>query len=289
MEKIYHEIRDPLYAFIRFSADERKIIDSRPFQRLRNIHQLAMTFLVYPGATHTRFEHSLGVMELAGRVFDTVIDQEAIHPEIRELVPQIPQMADHSIRSYWRNVLRVAALCHDLGHLPFSHAAEKELLPDGWDHERLTMEIIKSDEMMEIWGNMTPPLNAEHIIKLALGPDKSGKCELPPFSDWEAILSEIITGDAFGVDRIDYLLRDSHNAGVAYGRFDQHRLIDTLRILPFSSRTRESHDEISVEPTLGIEEGGLHSAAFHGIIPVLSRGYLNQFLLHECCLRCVET
>ena len=66
MNKHKHEIRDPIHAFIRLETDERRVIDSRPVQRLRHIHQLALTNLIYPGATHRRFEHSLGVMELAG-------------------------------------------------------------------------------------------------------------------------------------------------------------------------------------------------------------------------------
>lgn len=78
-----------------------------------------------------------------------------------------------------------------------------------------------------------------------------------PFSDLEAILSEIIVGNAFGVDRMDYLLRDSLHAGVAYGRFDHFRLIDTLRILPPPG---PDDDDGSSEPQLGVEEGGLHSA-----------------------------
>jgi len=69
--KTIHEIRDPIHVFVRLDPDERKVLNSRPFQRLRHIHQLAFSYLVYPGATHRRFEHSLGVMELAGRVFDT--------------------------------------------------------------------------------------------------------------------------------------------------------------------------------------------------------------------------
>jgi HD superfamily phosphohydrolase len=77
------------------------------------------------------------------------------------------------------------------------------------------------------------------------------------FTTWEAILAEIIVGDAFGVDRTDYLLRDSHHIGVAYGRFDHFRLVDTLRILP----SQPSVDPGAVaEPTLGVEEGGIHSA-----------------------------
>ena len=77
------------------------------------------------------------------------------------------------------------------------------------------------------------------------------------FSDWEALLSEIIIGDAFGVDRMDYLLRDSHHTGVAYGKFDHYRLIDTIRILPPPPSGEEGD---SNEPALGVEEGGIHSS-----------------------------
>ncbi len=121
MPKEFHELRDPIHVFIRMDSDERKVLNSRPFQRLRHIHQLALTNFVYPGATHMRFEHSLGVMELAGRVFDVVTATGNIHKEVREILPA----REDEIR-YWRKALRMAALCHDLGHLPFSHAAEKE-------------------------------------------------------------------------------------------------------------------------------------------------------------------
>ena len=112
MAKNWHEIRDPIHVFIRLSTDERRIVDSIPFQRLRNIHQLAMSYLIYPGATHKRFEHSLGVMELASRVFDIVTNQDNIHPMVRELVPEINVEVKIG---YWRSALRMAALCHDLG------------------------------------------------------------------------------------------------------------------------------------------------------------------------------
>ena len=104
--------------------------------------------------------------------------------------------------------------------------------------------------MRAIWDGLTPPLKPDHIIKLAVGPKKAPDLN---FSDWEAILSEIIVGDAFGVDRMDYLLRDSHHTGVAYGRFDHYRLIDTLRILAIGNQG-------SLEPVLGVEEGGIQSA-----------------------------
>jgi HD superfamily phosphohydrolase len=184
-------------------------------------------------------------MELATKVFDVATNPINVHERIRSIMPEISLPPEGL--GYWKRVVRMAALCHDIGHLPFSHAAEK-LLPTGWEHEKISVEIIKSSEMREIWEGMTPPLHAEHISKLAVGqkimPEEN-------FTDWETILSEIIVGDAFGADRIDYLLRDSHHVGVAYGRFDQHRLLDTLRILP---------SQESDEPVLGIEAGDVHSA-----------------------------
>jgi HD superfamily phosphohydrolase len=242
------EIRDPIHNFIRLEADEVSVLDSAPFQRLRHINQLTLTYLLYPGATHRRFEHSLGVMELASRVYDVVTNDDNVHNSIEGIVPKGYKW------EYWRKTLRMAALCHDLGHLPFSHAAESELLPAGWNHERLTLEFIRSDEMNQIWDEMK--IDLEDVAKLAVGPQHYRK---GGFTDWEAILSEIIIGDAFGVDRMDYLLRDSHHIGVAYGRFDQYRLIDTLRILPKVDRVLEEEPG-SQEPALGIEEGGLHSA-----------------------------
>jgi uncharacterized protein len=249
--KEVHEIRDTIHVFVRLDSQERRVVDSRPFQRLRDIHQLALTYLVYPGATHRRFEHALGVMQLAGQVFDVVTCPDAITDQIKELAPEI---ARDDERRYWRRVLRMAALCHDIGHLPFSHAAEDELLPEGWDHERLTKEIILSKEMCAVWDSQKPPLKPVDVMKLAVGPKKAKDHQ---FSMWEELLSEIIVGDAFGVDRIDYLLRDAHHAGVAYGRFDHHRLIDTLRILPAAPADKSDR---STELALGVEEGGLHSA-----------------------------
>lgn len=251
MAKYTHEIRDPIHAFVRLDTHERSVLDSRPFQRLRNIHQLALTYLVYPGATHKRFEHSLGVMELAGRVYDVITDPEntTTHSSsISEIIPKI----DSDEHRYWRRVLRMAALCHDIGHLPFSHAAEHDLLPEGKSHEDVTIDLINSEEMRSIWEGMKPPLNSVDITKLAVGkkklPDKQ-------FSLWEAILSEVVVGDAFGVDRTDYLIRDSLHTGVDYGRFDYHRLVDTLRILPSTDDPKAGQ-----EPMLGIQEGGLRAA-----------------------------
>jgi HD superfamily phosphohydrolase len=271
MAKKFHEVRDPIHAFVRLTADERDVLNCRAFQRLRYIHQLALTYLVYPGATHRRFEHSLGVMELASRIFDVVTEPSNVTEDVRNL---LPELSDDYKRVYWRQALRIAALCHDVGHLPFSHAAEKELLPPGVTHEHLTRAIVLDNELGSILDRLK--IQRLDVVKLALGPEEAPDLT---FTTWETILSEIIVGDAFGADRMDYLLRDSHHAGVAYGRFDHFRLIDTLRILPSppagsgkaaatetpsadasSHATDQSSGDASREPALGILDGGLHSA-----------------------------
>jgi HD superfamily phosphohydrolase len=251
MSNRIHEIRDPIHGFIKLDSEERKVVNSRPFQRLRYIHQLALTYLVYPAATHRRFEHSLGVMDLASRIYDVVTDPENIrHDSIRDL---IPRRGEHEW-TYWRRVVRAAALCHDLGHLPFSHAAEKHLLPDGIRHEDLSRDLIFSDLLASAFHDLK--ISAEDVAKIAVGPKYFARTrgqESYQFTTWESILYEIIGGDVFGADRMDYLLRDAYHAGVAYGRFDQLRLIETLRILP-----RE--DQESNEPDMGITVGGLQAA-----------------------------
>ena len=250
MPKQTHEIRDPIHGFVRLRSEERDILDSPYVQRLRWIHQLGTSMWLYPGATHRRFEHCLGVMELASRVYDVITQEEKLTDRIRA---QLPQVTDPQQRLYWRQVVRLAGLCHDVGHLPFSHAAETELLPEGLTHEAVSERIIRA--MEPEFQRTNPPVRATDVARIAIGPGKlRGVNE--SFTMWEALLAEIITGDAFGVDRMHYLLRDSHHAGVAYGRFDLLRLIDTLRILEKPG----SGSEAAPVLTLGIEEGGLHVA-----------------------------
>lgn len=255
------EIRDPIHVFVRLVESEQQIIDSAPFQRLRQISQLALTSRVYPGATHTRFEHSLGVMELASRIFDVVCDPAYLNDEARVVLPEDPDE-----RAYWRRVLRAAALFHDVGHLPFSHAGEGLLSNGIKSHEQFSFDHIMSPAMQEVWMSTTPPLRANDIAILAVDPEKvpaaAELLEPHPKHAWLDILREIITHNAFGADRIDYLLRDSLHAGVAYGRFDHHRLIDTMRILPPPTQGGKEAErgEESTEPNLGIVEGGLQSA-----------------------------
>lgn len=224
-------------------------------QRLRHVHQLAMSYLVYPSATHRRFEHSLGVMELATRIYETVTAKEHRHPEIAAL---LPELADDDKVRYWRTVVRMAALFHDVGHLPFSHAGE-DLLPEGKSHEDLTQQVIESAEMVDIWKHLPLHPDPVDISKIALGPEKfDGK-----LTDWERIVSEIVTGDVLGADRMDYLLRDAHHTGVTYGHYDHLRLLDGIRILPQpgeSGGSDEGNSGGTVTPALGIEQGTIAAA-----------------------------
>jgi len=197
-----------VHGFILVNPEERGIIDSAPVQRLRHVHQLSLSYLVYPGATHRRFEHSLGVMELAGQVFDTLTDPQNVTDSVRDLLPEVDR-ADQ--RHWWRMTVRMAALLHDVGHLPFSHGAEHALLPAGYNHERLTRELVASDHLAPLLSTgVDPPLRPEVIAKLAVG---RKECPGETFTPWERILSDIVVDDAFGVDRMDYLQRDSIHAG----------------------------------------------------------------------------
>jgi uncharacterized protein len=191
-------------------------------------------------------------MHLASQVFEVVTKN--VTDDVRSL---FAELNEDKWLEHWRSTIRMAALCHDLGHLPFSHAAEKELLPKGYSHERLSLDLIRSEEMIELWNRMRPRLDPDEIAKLAVGKRKAPK-ELE-FTLWEEVLSEIIVGDAFGVDRIDYLMRDSLHAGVAYGQFDYRRLLQSLRILTSPPQDEQEGGELA-PLALGVVEGGLHSA-----------------------------
>jgi HD superfamily phosphohydrolase len=218
MGKNKHEIRDVIHSFVYYNDRERAIIDSPPYQRLRDINQLGFAHFVYPGARHTRFEHSLGVMHLADRIYCTVTESNNIASEAKDTF--VKELGEQ--RDYWRSVVKLAALCHDIGHLPYSHTAERDLFPEGVNHETILNDLLKQEQINRQF-EIVPPIRLEDVIKLALGPEKAKT----PFSVWEQLLSEIIVGDAFGADRIDYLLRDSYHLGVPYGHFDHHRLIDS--------------------------------------------------------------
>ncbi len=223
--------RDPIHGFIYLSEAEVEIVDSKAFQRLRNIHQNGMTYLVYPGAEHTRFQHSLGVMHLASNLFDRIVTKNGLESK----------WGKEKVRRY-RQLLRLYALLHDIGHAPFSHAGEDEeggLFPEGTDHESYTVRIIGETEIRERVDEAGKEygISADGLIDLIEG----------RLTDPQTHLLRQLMSSELDVDKMDYLLRDSHYCGVAYGLFDLPRLEDSLTI----------QDEAGV-CRLAVEEGGLH-------------------------------
>lgn len=256
----FRKIYDPIHRFIHIDPIESDLIESLPFKRLHYIHQLGVAFLVYPSATHRRYEHSLGVMELSSQIYDSLTSLRSISKKLRALLERYVPKRGSKEHTYWRRIVRLAALCHDLGHLPFSHAAEKTLLDFG-GHEKWTLNIIKSVFLNKIWQRLKQESEREgiyrdpiqDIIKIALGEKKclSLGLDREEFTPWERVVSNIITGDFFGADRIDYLLRDAQYTGLAYGVFDYHQLIEMLRIVP----SFEEKETLSI----GVDEQGIES------------------------------
>ena len=225
------EIRDPIHQFIHLTDLEVGVIDTRPVQRLREIHQLSTGFLIWPGAVHTRFEHALGTMELAGRAFEAGIrNTSRDNPAILVQLGWDKEPGLERAKSF----VRLAALLHDVGHSPFSHGPET-LFPehdvDGTKkrvtHEHMSARIILETEIGEkLQEDQYHGVDPEVIADIAVGSEhRSG------FSDERTILlTELVTGSV-GVDRWDYLLRDSLFSGVRYGLFDVERLLDSLTIV----------------------------------------------------------
>jgi HD superfamily phosphohydrolase len=233
-----HRVRCAVHGFIRYSNCERQIIDHRVFRRLRYIRQLALTELVYPGATHTRFEHSLGVMEMATRIFDRLAAENGAQME--ETFAEVEFLRDDTMARA-RQVCRLAALLHDTGHCCFSHAAEP-VIHEGSDHESLTVYLLKTPD---IFGTL---LNVEYFdgcAELTASLIKPGPESAPQVQ----MLRDIVSGQ-IDADRSDYLLRDSHHCGVDYGRFDHRRLIECLT---------GWRDEDTGELVMGIKRDGIHS------------------------------
>lgn len=192
------EITDPVHKYIRFSQVERDVIDNFTFQRLRRIRQLAGAHLVYPSAQHTRFEHSLGAMHIAGLAGETLLCKGYIdHTEVVQ-------------------DLRLAALLHDIGHGPFSHLFEEVLeYRCGTTHEQMGKNIILQSEIADIL-NMHGH-SPEYICLLSFGQPKIN------------FLNEIISG-GLSADIMDYLPRDGLFAGVEYAKVDYHRIVSSLEV-----------------------------------------------------------
>ncbi len=211
------EIRDPVHGFIRLDATDCQLADTKPVQRLRRIHQLALASALYPGATHTRFEHSLGVLHVASAMCDRL----GIDGDRKRLIQQ-------------------AALLHDVGHGPFSHVSEIPLArysdPQAFDaddlgteeaHEEVTARIIERHPELE---RVLSRNRRSDIAKLIRG-------------TYDDPIAKAIISGPLDADKQDYLLRDSQMCGVQYGVFDLDRLQQSLTIV----RDAEGQESLAVE------------------------------------------
>jgi hypothetical protein len=240
------ECRDPVFGFVQLSEAEWAIVDSPTFQRLRDIRQLAMAHMVYPGATHTRFEHSLGCLHLSSLIYDT-IKHRSENDECPDFAVAFRKRDDR--RENGRLLLRAASLLHDLGHAPFSHAGE-ELMPAGdcGDHEEMTRRLILDTEIAECiskyYGDngITP----EQVAGVAT--DHGKIAEPSDDAEWFRFLNDIITGE-LGSDRMDYLLRDASHSGQTSGIFDYMKLISSMQIVEPPKETHEPY-------RLGLDSAG---------------------------------
>jgi uncharacterized protein len=195
-------IRDPLWNNIRVEPLALRLIDTPAFQRLRYVRQLGLAFLVYPGASHSRFEHALGTYHLARRAL-LLLDERGDLRDIGELCADI----------------RIAALLHDIGHYPFSHALEEI---GALHHEEVARPLISQGAVGD-------------ILRSQLGDDAPARIMALIRGQSASPLQGLISG-SLDLDKIEYLRRDALMCGVPYGEIDADRLINSLVVLSSGQR-----------------------------------------------------
>ena len=229
-------IRDPLWNNIRLDPLSFELIDTPAFQRLRYVRQLGLAFLVYPGATHSRFEHALGTYHLARRalaLFEEHEDYESLGRDECRL-------------------MRIAALLHDIGHYPFSHALEEI---GALHHEEVARPLICQGEVGAILRRELGADAPERIVALIRGESGSP-------------LQGLISG-SIDLDKLDYLRRDAFMCGVSYGEIDVDRLLNALTLV--------RHPDTGA-PTVGMIEKGL--SALESLLFAKYQMYRNVYWHH---------
>ena len=232
-----HEIiRDPLWNNIRVGPLTLRLIDTREFQRLRYVRQLGLAYLVYPGATHSRFEHAIGTFHLARRALGLLDERD----ELRDVATE--HRAD-----VW-----VAALLHDIGHYPFSHALEEIGAPH---HEEIAQPILTTGTLATIIAEARGPGAPERVHALIRGGSESP-------------LQGLISG-SLDLDKIEYLKRDALMCGVPYGEIDVDRLLNSLTLID---------DPVSGKRGIGVLEKGL--SALESLLFAKYQMYRNVYWHH---------
>ena len=197
-------IRDPLWNNIRVEPLALQLIDTAAFQRLRHVRQLGLAFLVYPGASHSRFEHALGTYHLARRALELLKERGDLQ----------------GVDDLACTELRIAALLHDIGHYPFSHALEEI---GALHHEEVARPLVEDG-----------PIGA--VLRRSLGDSAPGRILDLIRGRSSGPLQGLISG-SLDLDKIEYLRRDALMCGVPYGEIDADRLLNSLALIPTESRT----------------------------------------------------
>jgi HD superfamily phosphohydrolase len=235
-------IRCPIHGTLPVTHREIKLIDHPSFQRLRNIKQLGFADLSFPGATHTRYAHSMGAMHVATRLFDRLFPPSTERARDAAL-PELPER----VRARFRQTVRLAMLFHDLGHAPLSHTTDL-LMPAvgelglgsfaGDDvtrrasHEDYTLKIVLDSSLgllIESQFNDSDGILARDVAELIVGAtwqEPSTRFRHGGV-DYTPALRQIVSSEC-DADRMDYLQRDSFYSGVNYGKFDADWLIDNV-------------------------------------------------------------
>jgi len=232
--EFYLEIRDPVHGSIHILAEEAPIIRAPFFQRLRNIKQLGFSEYVFPGATHTRFLHSIGVMNVGDRAFE-------------KLFSGFKKSSDY-IRI--KESFKLACLLHDIGHAPLSHTTEivmpplselkipQEFLSENdinndrrATHEDYTIKSIADSSFSESFKRIeeTYGVTRKHVADLIRGTTKDHQYFTISGINYFPLLHQLVSSE-LDCDRMDYLLRDSYFCGVSYGSYDLDWLIDNLEV-----------------------------------------------------------
>jgi hypothetical protein len=220
-------IADPIHQYILYTrpggiageATEQDLIDTPWVQRLRRVPQLQSARWVFPAAEHSRFQHSLGAMHLAGRF------AQQLYPSLRAIFPEAPSAA------LIEELLRMAGLLHDVGHGPFGHFFDDNFLVDfDLTHELLGQRIIReelADVLRELRRSPSGPFNADERIDpewICYLMGKSYTHPLESHPKWLPFLKPLLSG-VFTADNMDYVLRDAYMCGVAVGPIDIERII----------------------------------------------------------------
>ena len=229
-------IRDPLWNNIRIDPLAMQLVDTRAFQRLRYVRQLGLAYLVYPGATHSRFEHALGAYHLARRTIGLL--------EEREELRRVPH--DECA------IVRVAALLHDVGHYPFSHALEEI---GALHHEEVARPLVLEGEIGALLEREVGAGAPARVLALIRGEGRSP-------------LQGLISG-SLDLDKIEYLKRDALMCGVPYGEIDVERLINSLVLVA---------DPVTGHDAIGVLEKGL--AALESLLFAKYQMYRNVYWHH---------